>query len=144
MTRFAASVEQAWQRHDDFTIPAADGADQPCSYAQAFAQQVAELCQVAFRDPSHVSINQALLQVCKKYWEWYYVVPKRHRHHVAGRQHRCIHAEFRYASEQLKRLELSLAPPMLFLPLPPPPPPPRVEETFAGITLGEVLGEEEA
>lgn len=143
MAHFAPSFAEAWSRHDDFVWQPSEHEDQPCVYAQQFATQAVSLYQPALQDPSHISLNQALLQVCKKYWEWFYVVPKRHRIHVEGRQHHCIHAEFRQIYERLKVVELSLAPPMLFLPPPPAPPTPPVVKTFAGITLGEVLGEEE-
>jgi len=141
MEHFSDSVAEAWHRHDGFTIQPAETEVKSCPYAEQFAQQAEAQYQSAWQSPSHVSINQALLQVCKKYWEWFYTVPKSHRNRVEGRGHRCIHAVFRETYERLKALELKLAPPMLFLP-PPPPPPPPVVESLAGITLGEVMEED--
>ena len=143
MQPFTASSADAWKRHDGFTFHPSEEGVVTCTFAEQFARQTEEQYQLAARDTNHVSINQALLQVCKKYWEWFYAVPKSHRLRVDSRGHRCIHAVFRETYDRLKALELTLAPPMLFLPPPPPPPTSPAIETFAGITLGEVIGEEE-
>lgn len=142
MQPFAASSADAWKRHDGFTVHPSEEGVVTCTFAEQFARQAEEQYQLAARDTNHVSINQALLQVCKKYWEWFYAVPKNHRLRVDSRGHRCIHAVFRETYDRLKALELTLAPPMLFLPPPPPLPPPPALETLPGITLGEVIGEE--
>lgn len=143
MGEFAGSTAQAWERHSDFSFQEKDDEVTSCSYAEQFTHYADEQYQAATRSPSHILLNQALLQVCKKYWEWFYVVPKSHRNRVDGRGHRCIHAVFRETYERLKTLELTLDPPILYLPPPPPPPAPPVLESFKGVTLGEVIGEEE-
>lgn len=146
MSYFSAKLSEAWVLHNDFTTPVVEETERltekPCVYAQRFSEQAGEMCNRAVANPSHVLINQTLLQVSKKYWEWYGVVPKTHRTCVEARGHRCIHAVFKQCYELLKALELSLEPPMLYLPTPPVPPPPPVVQTIAGITIGEVLGED--
>ena len=125
--------ETIWSRHRDFSFEEKKTAPEQtidiCEYAQAFTAYAQELCQAALQNPTHVTINQAHLQLYKKYWEWYYVVPKRHRYHVGERGHYCIHAVFQHFHEVLMRKELQLQPPMLFVPAPPPAqfhPPPRL------------------
>ena len=134
-----AAFEAIWKRFDDFSFeekkPQQHKALQACEYAQAFTGYAQEVCQAALANATHVTLNQALLQLTKKYWEFYYVVPKRHRHQVGERGHRCIHAVFQQYYEVLKRKELQLQPPMLFVPAPPPgqvlPSPPLLPDSFA-------------
>lgn len=142
MGEFAGSTAEAWFRHKDFSFQENEDEVTSCIYAEQFTHYAEEQYQAAVKSPSHISLNQALLQVCKKYWEWFYVIPKNHRNRVDGRGHRCIHAVFRETYERLKALELTLDPPILYLPPPPPPPPPAMLESFKGVTLGEVMGEE--
>lgn len=143
MASFTPLVSEAWLRHNSFTLPVADEDANLCIYAQRFAAQAEEICQRAVRERSHIAINQALLQVTRRYWEWFAVVPKSHRTCVEARAHRCIHATFQQTYQLLKALELSIEPPLLFLPAPPPPPAPPVVQAIAGVTLGEVIGEED-
>ena len=143
MGGFAGSMAQAWMQHNAFSFSEKAEEVTTCSYAEQFARYAEEQYQAVTKSPSHIALNQALLQICKKYWEWFYVVPKSHRIRVDGRGHRCIHAVFREAYERLKTLELTLDPPILYLPPPPPPSAPPVLESFKGVTLGEVIGEEE-
>lgn len=133
---FAAS----WQRFSDFHFeekrkePTSEEPVPYCEYAQAYIPIAEELCRVALQNASHITLNQALLLLTKKYWEFFYVVPKRHRYQVGERGHRCIHAVFQQYYEVLKCKELQLQPPMLFLPDPQPapalPPPPLLPTIF--------------
>lgn len=135
-----AAFETIWKRFSDFSFEekrkehAPEEAILTCEYAQAFTASAQEICQPALQNATHVTLNQALLQLTKKYWEFYYVVPKRHRYQVGERGHRCLHAVFQHYYEVLKRKELQLQPPMLFVPVPPPPPmlppPPLLPDTF--------------
>jgi hypothetical protein len=130
------AFEMIWKRFGDFTFEQKRREfaqeDMPCfcEYAQAFAVYAQEVCQVALQNATHVTLNQALLQLTKKYWEYYYVVPKRH----GKPSHPCIHAVFQQYSEVLRAKELQLQPPMLFIPPPaaPPmlPPPPMLPDIF--------------
>mgnify|MGYP001145119920 CR=1 FL=1 len=142
MSGFAGSTAQAWERHNTFAFSEKAEELVSCRYAEQFSRYVEEQYQAAAQNPSHIALNQALLQVCKKYWEWFYVIPKSHRHVVDGRKHRCVHLVFREAYEKLKALEMMLQPPILYLPPPPPPPASPVLDRFSGVTLGEVIGEE--
>lgn len=131
-----AAFETIWKRFGDFSFeekkPSQEATIQICEYAQAFTGYAEEVCQAVLQNATHITLNQALLQLTKKYWEYYYVVPKRHRYQVGERGHRCIHAVFQQYYEVLKRKELQLQPPMLFVPPSPPPlpPPPLLPDTF--------------
>src|SRR5512139_544207 len=105
-----------------------------CPYAQTFSEWVEELLQVTL-DPNIVTINQAKVQLVDKFFEWRRFVPRSHRRHLGETGHICVYQVFVSAYERLKVVELSLTPPMLFIPPPPlpPPPPPQI----AGIFLGE-------
>jgi hypothetical protein len=118
-----------WDRFEDFEF--FEEPVQLCRYAQAFSDWVAQALDVS-QDPNVIVVNQAKLLLVDKYFEFYSVVPKRHRKHLGDRGHTCIFQVFLHVYQQLKALELSLTPPMLFLP-PPPPPPPQI----AGIFIGE-------
>jgi len=126
-----------WDRNNDFEL------QEPvnlCRHARAFSDWADWATQVLGlnNNPNIVAVNQAKVLLVDKYFEWYSVVPKRHRHRLGNRGHTCIFQVFLQVYQQLKALELSLTPPMLFLPSPPPPPP-----QIAGIFIGEVIGEEE-
>ena len=120
--------ETVWNRVDDFEVPRE--VFEWCPYARKFAEWAASLIETS-KEPEVVSVNQAKILLIDKYFEWRSFVPKNHRNHVGSGGHRCIYHVFEQAYERLKVLELSLTPPMLFLP-PPPPPPPQI----AGIFLG--------
>lgn len=122
-----AAFEAIWKRFTEVGFEEKPKADEPaesspptCEYALAFTATAQELCQPALEQPTHVALNQCLLLLTKKYWEFYYVVPKRHRYQVGERGHRCIHAVFQHFYEVLKCQELRLQPPMFFLPAPAP------------------------
>lgn len=109
-----------------------------CPYAKQFAQWVEPLCEEALRNPTHVTINQAKVRALDKFREWRTFVPKKHRAYT-GNQHLCIFHVFQAAYERLRTAELSLSPPMLFIPPPPlPPPPPPPAPQIAGIFLAEM------
>ena len=107
--------------------------DEPevCRYAQAFSGWAAQALDLG-EEPNVVAVNQAKVLLVDKYFDYFSVVPKRHRYHSSPRGHICIFQVFLQYYQQLRALELSLTPPMLFLP-PPPPPPPQI----AGIFIGE-------
>lgn len=111
-----------------------------CVYAQQFDAWAQELCVGSVRNLSVVSLNQAKVLLLDKYMQWKASVPKRHRAYTASgpNSHICIYHVFETAYDRLRVLELSLTPPMLFLPLPPlPPPPPPPAPQVMGIFLGE-------
>lgn len=133
-----------WHRNDnDFDLPAQPGQEQPnlCDYALKFSQWAEELCAGATQHPTIVGINQAKIQLIDKYFEWRTFAPKRHRSYMftGANSHVCLWHVFEAAYDRLKLLELSLTPPMLFVPAPPPPlPPPPPPPQIAGIFIGEL------
>jgi hypothetical protein len=135
------SFEGLWHRHE-FELQAR-GEEGPnlCVYAHKFNTWAQELCVGATNDPSIVSINQAKVLLVDKYMEWRSFVPKRHRTYT-GHAHICIFHVFEITYDRLKVVELSLSPPMLFLPSPPvPPPPPPPPPQIAGVFIGEIEDE---
>ena len=126
-----------WNQPDIFHLP--DEQPKTCLYAQKFSEWTEELCAKTTRNPDIVSVNQAKLLLLDKYFDWRTVVPKAHRARISTSGHACIFQVFTKAYESLKAIELTLTPPMLFVPpqpLPPPPPPPPPQ--IAGIFLGEL------
>lgn len=81
-----------------------------------------------------VSVNQKKLQLLDKYFEYRNFVSKSHRDY-RGNHHICLWHVFEEYYNKLKVIELSITPPMLYIPLPPPPPlpPPQI----GGIIFGE-------
>ena len=104
-----------------------------CEFAKSFRDWTNELIKNI--DKSNiVSVNQAKLLLQDKYYEWQHYVPTVRRHKRGLKGHVCIYQVYEIAYERLKILELSLTPPLIFLPESPIfPPPPRI----AGIFLGE-------
>lgn len=139
--------EGLWHRHDSeygasHSTTSSEGEGPTyCVYAGKFNAWAQELCVGATQSPSVVSINQSKVLLVDKYMEWRSFVPKRHRAYT-GNTHVCIFHIFEIAYDRLKVVELSLTPPMLFLPTPPPPlpslpPPPQI----AGVFIGELEDE---
>ena len=99
-----------------------------CRYAKKFAEWAHELFSEMTKDPTVLRINQAMLLLMKKYFDWYSSVPERHRDCAGDKEHVCIFKVFHFYYQRLRTVELSLSPPILYEP-----PPPRI----AGIFLGE-------
>jgi hypothetical protein len=127
--------ETIWNSVDDFVVPRETM--KWCPYARKFAEWSASLISVS-QEPSLVEVNQAKVLLLDKYFEWRSHVPKSHRNRVGPGGHRCIYHVFEQTYEKLKVIELSLTPPLLFLPPPPPPPPPTPQ--IAGLFLGGLDG----
>lgn len=112
-----------------------------CSYAKEFSKWVDQLLSEEIQY-SNVSINQAKIQLVDKFFEWYRYVPRSHKLRMGSRGHTCIFQVFENGYQRLKVIELTITPPLLFLPTNQTvllPPPPRI----AGIFLGEDLDEGE-
>lgn len=129
------SFETIWSKFEDFEFSEME--QNCCDYAAEFSEWADELCSV-IDDPDVVAVNQAKVLLMDKYFEWRSIVPKNHRNKTSPVGHLCIFHVFEKAYILLKVAELSLTPPMLFLPPPPPPPPPPPQ--IAGIYLGEFDG----
>jgi hypothetical protein len=141
----SVSFEGLWHQHDFELPPVAPASTEEkqnyCIYARKFSEWSEELCVGALSGPSLVSINQAKVLLLDKYMEWGNSVPKKHRTYTAG-GHTCIFHTFIMAYNRLRVVELSLTPPMLFIPPPPlPPPPPPPPPQIAGVFIGELEDE---
>ena len=137
--------EQAFDRlwhdatEDKFSLPEAQ--EDLCTYAQHFGVWAEGLigpgraADTYRRQPEDAAAHEKVFRVAGRGAQGAWV-------RIGERSHICIFHIFERFFFRLKVLELSLTPPMLFLPPPPPPPPPPpTAPMLMGITLGEVLGE---
>lgn len=118
-----------WRRFDDFEF--FDEPEEVCRYAQAFADWASQVLDLG-HEANLVLVNQGKVLLVDKYFEYFSIVPKRHRYHFSPRGHVCIFQVFIEFYQRLKERELALSPPLLFLPKPSSPPP-----QIAGIFIGE-------
>lgn len=133
----SADFFSLWNSLEEFELSREQPDIPSCLFAQKFSVWATELCANTTTDPGIVSINQAKVLLLDKYFEWRSVVPKAHRNRLGKAGHACIFQVFEKTYLTLKAVELSLTPPMLFVPVPSlvaPPPPPQI----AGIFLGEL------
>lgn len=128
-----AKFEVLWNRESNLF----DLLQEPerCVFAQRLFDWSSELVASVSNNASIVFVNQAKVLLLDKYFEWRSFVPKSHRNRLGAIGHSCIFQVFCEAYESLKVVELSLTPPMLFLPQPQPAMtlPPQI----AGIFIGE-------
>ncbi len=125
-----------------WTEPGATEEERPilCRFAVAFQPWAETLVRPILQQPTLVGINQAKILLLDKYFEWRNIAPKGHRDKVSGAGHTCLWHVFEAAYTRLKEAELSLTPPMLFVPAPPPMLPASTApstQQIAGIFLGE-------
>lgn len=103
-----------------------------CSFGKQYEAYVNDVCQTVSKNSSHITVNEGYLEIFLKYMEWRKAVSKSHRNHIGERGHRCLFHVLEGGYESLRRIELSLPTPKLYLPpavLPPEPPkipPPRL------------------
>jgi hypothetical protein len=117
-----------WNNVSNITLP--EPTQDFCFYGQAFTCWADQLIK-DLKPPKIVSINQAKVLLLDKFFEWYRYVPKAHRQKLGMHGHTCIFQVLVSAYEQLKVLELSLTPPLIFIPEPiQVPPPPQIEAIF--------------
>jgi hypothetical protein len=135
---FEERFQHIWGQINDIEIP--EPVENKCFYAHGFTGWVQQLIN-GIQNPTVVSVNQAKVLLLDKFFEWHRYVPNAHRMRLGNRGHICIFQVFEAAYDHLKVIELSLTPPLLFLPdsVPIIPPPPRI----AGIFLGEDLDHKE-
>ena len=119
-----------------------------CPYATKFKQWTetlyASVGQAVQDDSSGaaVAVNQAKVLLVDKYFEWRSAAPKAHRNRT-GEGHICLFHVFDETYRTLRAVELSLTPPLLFLPPPPAEPPPQPVYKLTGIPLGDIEAVEE-
>jgi hypothetical protein len=121
--------DDIWTPLDDFEPPAQR--INFCRYAQEFAGWAAVLVSSVSQEPSIVTVNQAKILLQDKWHDWRSIAPRRHRNHLGNRGHTCLFQVYEQAYHHLRVLELSLTPPLLFIPAPPPPTP-QIPEIFLG------------
>lgn len=135
---FERDFRELWEKQE-FEVPGVT--EDLCFYAQRYSEWTARTIANVEVAGSVVAVNQGMLRITQKYFEWRTVVPKSHRNRIGETGHRCIFHVFEAGYQKLKSLELALAPPPLTLPPPPPapalPPPPPPPIQIAGIFLGE-------
>ncbi len=92
-----------------------------CAYAAKFKQWSETLCtsvgEAVRYDNARaaVAINQGKVLLVDKYFEWRAAAPKSHRNRTAE-GHTCLFHVFDETYRTLRAIELSLTPPLLFLP----------------------------
>lgn len=132
--------DRLWQQ-GQFGFSQSEEDDDLCIYAQRFALWADGLYQEEAERPTQMGVNQKMLLLAKKYFEWRTVVPKSHKDRIGERSHVCIFHIFERSYYRLKVLELSLNPPLLYLP-PPPAAPTQVIREVSGVYLGEFLDDQ--
>jgi hypothetical protein len=127
-----------WRQHE-FDVPQVT--DDRCVYAKHFAEWASQIIANVEQIATVVAVNQGVLRVTYKYFEWRTVVPKYHRNRIGEMGHTCIFHVFEAAFLKLRIIELAIQPPPILPPtLPPPPPtppPPPAPLQIAGIFLGD-------
>jgi len=125
-----------WSAVEPFSFPENPMELPWCAYAKQYLASAEDLCARlgALQSDTErlVAINQAKVRLLDRYYDWKAVVPKAHRIHLGEQGHRCLYLVLCQTYERLRALELSITPPLLFLPEPPSPP-----VQVAGIFLGE-------
>jgi hypothetical protein len=131
-----ARFEAIWEKAREFKV--SEPVPQQCVYARKLSEWATQLCIKVAQEPDIVSVNQAKVLLLDKYFEWRNAAPRSHRNRLGDNGHSCIFQAFGEAYERLKVVELSLTPPMLFLPSTSPhlALPPQI----AGIFIGENEG----
>ncbi len=136
MANSEPSFYKMWNREAEFGLSSTE--PQLCVFAREFSDWTRELCAAVTQSPNLVIINQSKVLLIDKYFDWRSVVPKTHRNRMSSENHICIFQVFEQAYVMLRAVELSLTPPMLFIPPPPAPPPPQPPAPqIAGIYIGE-------
>ena len=100
-----------------------------CPYAQKFSEWANGLLLGVSKKPDIVSVNQAKVLLQDKWHDWRTFAPKLHRNYLSYRGHTCLFQVYEQAYKMLRVLELSLTPPLLFLP---PKPRRQVPQIFLG------------
>lgn len=137
-----AGVTANWRLGDpvEFSF-STEEPDAHCSYACVFQEWTEELASQLLVQATIVSINQAKVLLLDQYQKWRDSVPKAHQSYT-GNRHICIFHVFDDFYKRLRMAELSLQPPMLFLPEPPTPASLDTRplfDTSRGLYLGELV-----
>lgn len=100
--------------------------------AQLFGAWAKDMCTTAIQKKDQIALNQAKVLLLDKFFEWRASIPKK--------QYNDFFAVLEEAYHQVKIAQLSLTPPMLFLPSPPPQPVYVTKHYhYPGFQLGETV-----
>lgn len=126
----------------EFRLPEPDAEPALCPAAKPFAAWCGKLKADLGVQPNDIQVNLALLNLQTKFFGWHERAPPDCRKHFGARKQkvRCLFEVYRETFLALHDIVLALTPPRLREP--PPPPPPVAVPQLAGITLGEILGDE--
>jgi hypothetical protein len=136
MMSYEESFFSLWNRIEGLEIP--EPVDHTiCAFALSFQRWIDVLFKM-LENPTLVGINQEKILLTDKYFDWERLVPQSHRQRLGTHGHTCVYQVYKSAYEQLRVVEISMTPPLLFLPQipimqPNPPQPPN----FLGLVLGE-------
>ena len=131
MTNFDDRFFSIWNGIPGLEIPESNDDETICVYALGFLNWTENLMK-SFEKPDIIRINQAKILLMDKFFDWQRFVPQSHRQRLGVHGHTCIFQILEKAYERLRIMELSLTPPIYFLPENPIKPP-----NFLGLVLGE-------
>jgi hypothetical protein len=137
-------IQEIWGEQGLLALPICAAANQFQQWAAVLCTEVARIAQQS-NDDGIIAVNQAYVRLITKYFDWRSAVPKAHRNCISETGHTCIFQIFERAYQQLRVIELSLTPPLLFPPSAPAAPmlpAPPVVYSIAGISLAEKEDEE--
>jgi hypothetical protein len=133
-------IREIWGEQGSHAPPICTAAHQFQQWADALCAEVARIAQKS-NDNGVVAVNQAYVKLLIRYFDWRNAVPKVHRTHIGATGHTCLFDVFERAYMHLRVIELSLSPPMLYLPASPPPRIPRNLSIADVLTFGPVSPE---
>ncbi len=103
-----------------------------CAYAQVFQRWADGMLEEYVRaNPTPIRLAQAKVLLIDRFFEWRASVPKSHRNRIGENGHVCLFQVFDQVFQQIKLAQLTVTPPLLFLP--PSPPQPLLQSTILGL-----------
>ena len=109
-----------WESTENFRFSHNTDQVKLCVFARAFQEWIALLQRdILTNTPSVITVNQAKVLLVDRYFDWLQNVPKNHRNRLGETGHTCIYQIFTRAYQHIRTIELSLVPPLLFLPAKP-------------------------
>ena len=91
--------------------------DPRCVYAREFLVWCETNILAPLQEtPNRTAVYKAMLELQKRYFAWYFQVPKKHREHASTRGHICIFHIYMQVLAILMRLEVNLSEALLFMP----------------------------
>src|SRR5260370_1167071 len=107
-------IREIWGEQGSLAPPICPAAHQFQQWTETLCKNVGE--EVRYNNPrAAVAVNQEKILLTEKSFEGRAAVPKAHRNRT-GEAHTCLYHVFVKTSQPLRVIELSLPPPLLFLP----------------------------